>query len=61
MITSEEIKKPIQSSQEEQDNFEQNQIILTHTKPLRLQIVHASNQQHINEASLTRQICGYIV
>ena len=29
MITSEEIKKPIQSSQEEQDNFEQNQIILT--------------------------------
>ena len=29
MLTSEEIKNTTQANQEEQDNFEQNQIILT--------------------------------
>ena len=29
MLTSEETKKTIQANQEEQDNFEKNQIILT--------------------------------
>ena len=39
MLTSEETKKTIQANQEEQDNFEKNQIILTNDMhPIKLRL-----------------------